>query len=154
MTERRISTSGIWVIAGALGGALLTIVGIRVIGEVVGAAVFGRVALLYGVALLGASLGAGPIAQALGRYYFDARGPVERSRFLWSGVYLVIAGLVAGLGVLGVLTAFGWVPGGACPLLAIVLAMEMWADAILIDEAEGRAIAGGGCRSRTACGAA
>ena len=71
MTPLRVSTSGIWVIAGALGGAVITVVGFRVIGEIVGAAVFGQVALLDGGMLLIANCVAGPVVQALGKYYFD-----------------------------------------------------------------------------------
>lgn len=48
ITALRASTSGIWVIAGALG---VTTVGFVVIGAVV-APIFARVALLYGVTLL------------------------------------------------------------------------------------------------------
>jgi hypothetical protein len=125
MTALRVSTSGTWVIAGTLGSSLKAVVGFRVIGETVDAAVFGHAALSSGATLLVASLGAGPIAQASGRHYFNAGGPVERNRLLWSGVYLVGAGLVAGLGVLAVLTTFGWVLGGAYSLLAVALAMQM-----------------------------
>lgn len=126
MTVPRVPAAGIWVIAGALGGAVITVVGFRVIGEIVGAEVFGQVALLYGITLLIANLGAGPVAQALGKYYFDARDTVEQSRWFFSGAFLVLLGLFVGVGIFAVSAAFGWLPGGlACSLLVIALAMEM-----------------------------
>ena len=105
------SSSKMWVTAGAIGGAGLTVVGFRVIGEVVGPAEFGHANLLYGVTLLIGNLGAGPVAQAVGRYYFDARDGMERSRLLWSGMLLAGFCFVLGVGLLASLTALHWVSG-------------------------------------------
>ncbi len=69
--HRRIMGEAAWVFAGQGASALATLVGLRLITEVVPPAVYGAVALALGVVALAHGLTAGPIMQAVLRFYPD-----------------------------------------------------------------------------------
>ncbi|GAB4174000.1 MAG: hypothetical protein Fur0039_15750 [Rhodocyclaceae bacterium] len=69
--HRRIAAEAAWVLAGQSAAALATLVGLRVITELVSPAVYGAVVLALGVVALAHGLAAGPLMQAVLRFYPD-----------------------------------------------------------------------------------
>lgn len=69
--HRRILGETAWVFAGQGASALATLVGLRIITEMVPPQVYGAVALALGVVALAHGLAAGPLMQAVLRFYPD-----------------------------------------------------------------------------------
>lgn len=69
--HHRIARETAWVFAGQGAAALATLVGLRVITELVPPVVYGTVALALGVLALAQGLAVGPLMQAVLRYYPD-----------------------------------------------------------------------------------
>jgi len=69
--HRRIAGEAAWVFAGQGASALATLVGLRLITEWVPPAVYGTVVLALGVVTLAHGLAAGPLMQAVLRFYPD-----------------------------------------------------------------------------------
>jgi O-antigen/teichoic acid export membrane protein len=117
--------SGLWITIGALGNAALTVVAFRVIGELIGPDSFGEAVLLFGGALLAANLVAGPIGQALGRFYFDSTDRDERARLFSTGVALAGAACMLGLVALTALAALHVLDWNVAGLLACSFSFEL-----------------------------
>lgn len=69
--KRSIFTEGAWVAFGQITAALGTLVGIRLLTELLPPDVFGSVVLVTGIAALALALASGPLMQAVLRYYPD-----------------------------------------------------------------------------------
>ena len=69
---RRIAAETAWVFAGQGASALATLVGLRLITEMVPPAVYGAVALALGAVALAHGVAVGPLMQAVLRFYPDA----------------------------------------------------------------------------------
>jgi O-antigen/teichoic acid export membrane protein len=69
--HRRIATETAWVFGGQGAAAVATLVGLRLITELVPPAAYGMVALALGVIALAHGLAAGPLMQAVLRFYPD-----------------------------------------------------------------------------------
>src|SRR5882762_9627901 len=69
--RRRILGEGAWAAAGQVTAALGTLVGLRLLTEVVPPSIFGTVSLLLGLSMLGTNLFCAPFMHAASRYYPD-----------------------------------------------------------------------------------
>jgi O-antigen/teichoic acid export membrane protein len=72
LRHRRILGEAGWVFFGQAASAVATLVGLRLITEVVSPAIYGTVALALGVVALAQGLAVGPLMQAVLRYYPEA----------------------------------------------------------------------------------
>lgn len=72
--HRRVATETAWIFAGQAASAIATLVGLRIITEMVPPAVYGAVALALGVVALAHGLAVGPLMQAVLRFYPDLAG--------------------------------------------------------------------------------
>jgi len=72
--HRRVAAETAWIFAGQAASAIATLVGLRLITELVPPAVYGTVALALGVLALAHGLAMGPLMQAVLRLYPDLAG--------------------------------------------------------------------------------
>ena len=120
------SGSAIWVILGTAGSALTTIIGFKIIGELLGAKNFGQSILVYGFILLISNITAGPISQAVSKFFFDCKTKLDRSKLFFSGAALICLSYCL-IVPLGTLIFFLFIKSSAITaiMLSIGLACEM-----------------------------
>lgn len=120
--HHRIVRETAWVFAGQGAAALATLVGLRVITELVPPVVYGTVALALGVVALAQGLAVGPLMQAVLRYYPDlaARGRVGELR---SVTFRALRRLLAISSLALLLFAIGWAV--AEPSYAVLAALTV-----------------------------
>jgi len=70
--RRRLMVEGGWVVAGQILSALGVLLGLRVLTSLLSPHVFGEVVLVSGIVLMAEGLAAGPLMQAVLRYYPEA----------------------------------------------------------------------------------
>ena len=88
-------SSALWVIGAGVGSAIVTLVGFRFIGTAVGANSYGEASLWYGVALLLSGVVAGPVSQAVGKFWFDTENSRERASIFITALSLLAAATAA-----------------------------------------------------------
>lgn len=117
----------LWVAVAAIGNAGLTIVGFRIIGDLVGPAGFAEAMLIYGIILLISGVASGSVSQALARLYFDATTAAERGRIFFSGGAMVLLAYVLLLPLTLVLATVSRIPGETLIALSCAnLVVEMF----------------------------
>ena len=105
--HRRIVGETAWVFAGQGASAMATLVGLRLITELVPPHVYGTVALALGVVALAHGLAAGPLMQAVLRYYPDLARDGRTGELRRAALYVLRRPLFIALGALSA-GAFGW----------------------------------------------
>ena len=99
---RRIFSEGAWIAAGQIASAAGTLVGVRLLTEILPPRVFGEVVLALGIGTLALGLSAGPLMQAVLRLYSESVATnsvailravatrwVRRFAFVVGGIFLV-----------------------------------------------------------------
>ncbi len=94
-TKSRVLHDGIWVIGGQVAAAAGTLIGVRLLTELVAPPIFGAVSLLMGITLLGTNLFCTPFLQAATRFFPEMarEGNVRQLRCL-IGDFLRVTTLV------------------------------------------------------------
>lgn len=105
--HRRLAAESAWVFGGQAAAAIATLVGLRLITELVPPAVYGVVALALGVVALAHGLAAGPLMQAVLRYYPDLVQEGREDPLRHAAIRALRKPLLLSLGGLAVLGA-GW----------------------------------------------
>ncbi|RMG87726.1 MAG: lipopolysaccharide biosynthesis protein [Chloroflexi bacterium] len=102
---RRLAADTAWVFAGQGATALATLVGVRLITEIVPPATYGTVALVLGVLALAQGVAVGPLMQAVLRFYPEYAAAGREMELRWGALYALRRPALVILGVLAVLGA-------------------------------------------------
>lgn len=94
--RKKLLGEGVWVAVGQLLVALATLLGVRLLTEVVSPAVYGSVALILGLAALGQNLFSSPLLNAAYRFYAElgGQGTAQLRAILARPLQLTTTGLV------------------------------------------------------------
>ena len=95
--RKKLLGEGVWVATGQFLVALATLLGVRLLTEVISPAVYGSVALIIGLAALGQNLFSSPLLNAAYRFYAElgGKGTVQFRTILEKPLRWTTLGLVA-----------------------------------------------------------
>jgi O-antigen/teichoic acid export membrane protein len=128
--KRRFFSDAAWIVAGQIATALATVLGIRLLTELVSPTIFGSVSLVLGAAALALNVGCVPLNQAALYFYpsmesRNAVGLLREAQVRALGAASLAMLLVVALGG-ALFVGFGFSTPTLVVLLALLLACDCW----------------------------